>query len=265
MLEAVRNKQLECAKYIYENGRPILEEELTLIAIKQHDISMLEYLHGRNRIVYSDIIAEAAENDNLDAMVFLRSNGVRWTCRVCPAAVTARSLRCLKYAHENGAPFGDFIVEKACVNNSADCLKYLYEKGVRITIEALARAATNRETDCFEFLLQQGMICDHWTLCQVAGTNNLLGLKVLQRYKVPLIAEMCNMAAMKGHLAMLQSLHRAGCPWDTQTTYKAAINDNLSCLRYAIENKCPISDYVLTEVYIPKSCRKYLDTLKFDQ
>jgi len=37
----------------------------------------------------------------------------------------------------------------------------------------------------------------------------------------------------------LQYAHENGCPWDRDTTYGAAANGFLECLKYCGENGCP--------------------------
>ena len=46
-------------------------------------------------------------------------------------------------------------------------------------------------------------------------------------------------AAKNGHLECLKYLHKNGCPWDEDTTWYAALNGNLKCLKYLHENGCP--------------------------
>jgi len=54
--------------------------------------------------------------------------------------------------------------------------------------------------------------------------------------------EMCRQstyaAARNGHLECLRYAHENGCAWHPKTTYTAALNGHLECLKYAHENGC---------------------------
>jgi hypothetical protein len=47
------------------------------------------------------------------------------------------------------------------------------------------------------------------------------------------------LAALDGNLDCLKYAHEHGCPWHKGTTYIAARNGHLKCLMYAHENGCP--------------------------
>jgi len=50
----------------------------------------------------------------------------------------------------------------------------------------------------------------------------------------------CENAAAKGNLEILKYLHEeVKAPWDSTTVRRASYNEQLECLRYAIEKKCP--------------------------
>ena len=48
----------------------------------------------------------------------------------------------------------------------------------------------------------------------------------------------CAMAAMGGHLQVLQWLRGEGCPWDHRTCYYAVDFGHVEVLRWARENGC---------------------------
>jgi hypothetical protein len=52
-------------------------------------------------------------------------------------------------------------------------------------------------------------------------------------------ASLCNGAAKKGNLEVLNYLHENGCPWDTWTCASATLGGHLHVLKYLHENGCP--------------------------
>eukprot|EP00611_Tribonema_gayanum_P021865 TRINITY_DN429_c0_g1_i2.p2 TRINITY_DN429_c0_g1~~TRINITY_DN429_c0_g1_i2.p2 ORF type:complete len:423 (-),score=115.64 TRINITY_DN429_c0_g1_i2:566-1834(-) len=55
-------------------------------------------------------------------------------------------------------------------------------------------------------------------------------------------AEWCAAAAGGGHMAVLQWLHRGGCPWDHRTCAAAARGGHLVLLQWARDNRCEWSE-----------------------
>lgn len=55
----------------------------------------------------------------------------------------------------------------------------------------------------------------------------------------------CNVAAMDGHLKLIQWARQNGCPWDI-TCRNAALNGHLEVLQWARQNGCPVGSDFLT-------------------
>ena len=91
---------LECLKYLHENGCPWDEG------------TCLGAAHGR-----------------LDCLKYAREKGCPWDEVTCSAAALHGQLECLKYAHENGCPWDEKTCSLAAENGQLECLKYAHENG----------------------------------------------------------------------------------------------------------------------------------------
>ncbi|AVK75044.1 hypothetical protein pqer_cds_622 [Pandoravirus quercus] len=59
---------------------------------------------------------------------------------------------------------------------------------------------------------------------------------------------LCAAIASSGSLDLLQRAHERGWAWDTATTFGAALGGRVDCLRYAVENGCPLKGGVWAAV-----------------
>ena len=75
------------------------------------------------------------------------------------------------------------------------------------------------------------------------------GMKILVFYRLK----------MDIQIALSAYAHENGCHWDEDTTFFAAENGHLECLKYAHENGCPWRDIVmrLTALNIHFDCLNY--------
>jgi hypothetical protein len=68
----------------------------------------------------------AAKNGHLKCLRYAHENGAQLDERVCIYAASSGHLECLRYAHENGAPWDDACMYAAW-NGHLDCLRYAHE------------------------------------------------------------------------------------------------------------------------------------------
>jgi hypothetical protein len=79
-----------------------------------------------------------------------------------------------------------------------------------------------------------------WTINAAAGNGNIEMVKYCVANECPVNVRACANAAKGGHLECLKYLREeVKAPWDHFTLCRASIFEQLECLRYAIEKKCP--------------------------
>ncbi|XP_050433532.1 uncharacterized protein LOC126847778 [Adelges cooleyi] len=160
----------------------------------------------------------------------VRTRAFRETCEI---AAAHGHMKCLKYAHENGAIWNNLTYINAAKAGRLDCMKYAFENGCtwgpwryiytaagpvdhmcRIQPEqtVCAVAAEYGHLDCLKFAFENGCAWDAFTT---------------------------NAAAKAGHLDCLRYAHENDCPWDEQTYKYALMNGHSECAQYAEDNDCP--------------------------
>ena len=118
----------------------------------------------------------------------------------------------LKWARENGCPWGEGVCSAAARGGHLEVLQY-----------ARANGCLWDETTC-----SAAALGGHLDVLQWARANGC-----------PWNESTCRAAAGKGHLEVLQWARANGCPWD-ETTYEAAVaKHHLDVVQWAKENDCP--------------------------
>ena len=67
-------------------------------------------------------------------------------------------------------------------------------------------------------------------------------------------------AAKNGHLVCLKYAHKSGCLWEVSICTTAALNGHLECLKYAHENGCP---WLIKEICTTSAQNGHLECLKY--
>lgn len=157
-----------------------------------------------------------------------------WNCLTCCYAVATNHVECLRFAHENGCPWDESVPYNAVLSGSIECLQYVLEHKCPIGMEAcLKYAMENSQLDIVECLRQHG--CP-W------------GRSVLA-------------AIQEGAIDSLRYAHEHNYPWNEEVPYTAAKFGELQCLKYAIENGCPINVRECIETatnFLHLACLQYL-------
>jgi hypothetical protein len=145
------------------------------------------------------------------------------------------------------------LAQEACAKyfvilGSRSCLQYLKSLNFFFT-SVLAAAAV--ETNNLEMLKQENSIrVNQFAVLNSMRVGNLDMVKyclehspkgnVLNSYESLFSAE----AAINGHLHVLKYLHENGYPWTDYTTQMAAFKNQVECLKYAVEQGCPIPNQI---------------------
>jgi len=61
-------------------------------------------------------------------------------------------LNCLRYLHENGAPWNEISMIRASSYGHLECLKYLHENGCPWNEDCRLQAITNGHFECLKYL-----------------------------------------------------------------------------------------------------------------
>lgn len=106
---AIQKKSMDCIQYLFE----------------LYSTRLIEYKEQYEDYEESSrFCITAVQFDNLDALVFLHNNGFNWNETVSLSA-SINSLRCLKYAVENGCPVNFMELIYVC---SLPCSEYVNQK-----------------------------------------------------------------------------------------------------------------------------------------
>ena len=156
------------------------------------------------------------------------------------AAVSAATghLRCLRWAHEHGCPWGDRVCEGAAYAGHLACLRYAHEHGCPWGSSICCHAANAGHLDCLVYAIDHGCPCDRVDAATEAGANGHLACLAYLHEKQGVALDKYT-ASNSGNLACLAYAHERGCPWDSDTCYLAARFGRLDCLTYAHEHGCP--------------------------
>jgi hypothetical protein len=133
-------------------------------------------------------------------------------------AIDAHSLKCLKWAHENGYPWSEFDTINAAKNGYIEMLRYAHQNGAPWDSRTCAGAAEFGNLNCLRYAHENGCLWDISTIMKAASYNKLDCLKYA---------------------------HENGCPWNEDVSFTAAFSGHLDILKYLVENNCPVTEKVL--------------------
>ncbi|GFH53335.1 hypothetical protein CTEN210_09811 [Chaetoceros tenuissimus] len=103
---AVSSGDLDMIQFCIDNDIPF-DEELYVGAISNNDdpINTIKLLRSNGYPWHPSACARAVVECDLKLLLWLRCNGCPWDENVCNEAVEGDNLEILKYAHENGCPW----------------------------------------------------------------------------------------------------------------------------------------------------------------
>lgn len=179
-------------------------------------------------------VTHAVNSGKCEIVRYLYVNGYGWDPISASLAPDRNNLSCLKFAVEHGAPWSNGMLEESVQRGNMECLQFARENGCRWSSEKVdsegsapryrsrplcqrslrewsgERRPIHRHFECFKYALQHG--------ADISSSN------------------ICNTAALHGHLACLRHAHEQGAPWSAET---ALCCSSLDCLRYCVEKGCP--------------------------
>lgn len=149
---AAEYNQLECLKYLHENGYE-WDYSTPSSAATEGSLECLRYAleNGCPWDIYTCI--EASSNMTSDCLQYARERGCSWNSLVMRCAASYGSLACIQYAHNNGCPWNKYSCRDAAHAGNLECLKYLAENGSPYDREVSLYAAMGGHEDCVEYAL----------------------------------------------------------------------------------------------------------------
>ena len=180
-----------------------------------------------------DTIMFAAENGHLECLRYAHENGAPWSSLTCMSAGKNGHLECLRYAHENGAPWDEWTCVNAAQNGHLECLRYAHEHGAPWGPQIMYAGG-------------EVGVDGSLTTRNAAENGHLECLHYAHENGAPWDKHTCGNTAFYGHLACLKYAHENGAPWNEDTCKNAAHNGHFSCLKYAHENGAPWNEDTCT-------------------
>ena len=144
---AAEGGQLECLKYLHENGCA-WDKYTCLAAARGGRLECLKYLHENGCPWDSWSCTAAAGGGHLECFKYLRENGCVWRENTCTPAAKSGNLEFLKYLHENGCAWDKYTCAAASGRGHLECLKYLHENGCDWNEGMCTTVAKDDDSEC---------------------------------------------------------------------------------------------------------------------
>jgi len=217
----------------------VLDPLVSLHAAKGGRLEVLQWLRRRGCPWHSDVTCYAVMRGDVDVLQWATSNGCPWGDWTCMPTTTDAHLDLLRWAIENGAPMSGslfcHVARKGCIY----MLAWLHERGCPRSAAACADAASAGHIDVLVWLKNHGhpltasiihiaIERNHVAVLQWAWENSCP--------RPPMLSSLCNDAAGRGHLEMLQWLHAKGHRWGARACLQAVRGGHVRVVRWLIEN-----------------------------
>jgi hypothetical protein len=210
---------LDCLVYAYEHKDPCeLMYTAAELAVSNGHFECMKYVHERiddNKRGYS-LCEISARYGYLNCLVYAHQNGYPLTIVTYMSAVDHGHLECLQYLHENDGidQSSKLVINTSLGSPDIDCIKYLHEQGYRFDQYICSSVACNGDLDCLVYLHQAGYEMD-------VHTCNLAAEKSINKYtKNPRHLECLNYAYRHVPLWNMDTFNKSNLYSCTSTQYK---------------------------------------------
>lgn len=153
-------------KYAHENGCDILEPHILKEACKSGNLECVKYIEHVTkqarglfayRLMYQDFpyyIDTAVHYGHLNIVKYLYANKYRWSRNYTASQAAMKdNLEILQFLHENGCDWSFDTTRTAVIHGSIKCLKYAVENGCHIDMRnACFQAEMHGHVECYEYL-----------------------------------------------------------------------------------------------------------------
>jgi len=162
----------------------------------------------------------------------------------CTNVAHTNKLELLKWAREEKkCDWSVATMRIAASNGNLEMMKYCVVTECPMDEKACAQAAYNGHLECLKYLHEEAKApWDHCTASWAAehGHLHILEYLVERKYKKYYV-EACTYAARRGHFDCLKFLHEvAKAPWGKSTLYDAYVHNHPECVKYLLDNNCPL-------------------------
>ena len=195
-----------------------------------------------------------------------------WDRDTTMMAAGAGHLNVVEYLVSEECPTDRWTVAAAAENGHAHIVRYLYSQERFFDSTACKAAAKGGHLDLFKWILERTSNCDpekcatraakvghlhivRWlqqdalteSVCAAAAHGNQLETLMWLRFKkCPWDAETTRRAADRGHLKILEYCQREACPWTSETVFWAARKGRFEALAFLLEKGCPYTSSAST-------------------
>ena len=245
--EALRNGSSACLDFLCSLDRYSMSDEDALVAIQENDLQCLTVLHKHGCPWNTETCAAAADLGHLECPQYAHENGCPWVIEeVLAAGVVNGHLDILRYAHQQGTEPDAQTCLEAARFGSVECLRYLHEEaGCVWDARTCVAAARGDALECLKYAREHG--CE-WNVAASIAAAEAGALRCLQ-YAVEqgcdVNSRTVTAAATAPTAACLKYLHERRYPWTLAVSRAAVVSH--PCLRYCVQNNCPISAVILKE------------------
>lgn len=183
----------------------------------------LAYLLDRGCPVNASSYRAAVAGGNLSVLQWLHYRGAAWNSSVTAAAVESGHEACLQFLLEGGCPVSTAACHLAAETGNLDLLVRLREHNAPWNSSIVAVSMKNKHWACLLYALEHGCPGDAEAYVQAAKNNQLRILQLLhQQQQIPI--------------------------WSTAVVTEAIKSEALPCLRYALEQGCPVDRAACSEL-----------------
>lgn len=201
-----------------------------------------------------ELSAAMARHGHLELLQLAKERGCAWGALTCAAAAAAGQLELLQWCKYHGCPWDDRTLTEAARSGHVEVLEWARMFGCEVSMGAPAAAAGTGNLDLLKYLIEDGFPCGSWACGAAAGAGHVEILEYLVEERECTVGEetllgtvihnqvavlewalgngaefetlgeyaFCD-AVTKGRLAVVQCLHRHGCPWDKGSCLAAAV------------------------------------------
>jgi len=178
----------------------------------------------------------------------------------CWKAARTNKLELLKWAREEkGCEFDINISFTAALRGNLEMLKYCVANQCPVDEDVCGSAASHGHLECLKYLHEEVKApWDYQTGWYAAQSGHLHILEyVFERKYDKYNRDACAFTARCGKLDCLKYLHEvAKAPWGDEAVLHAYFIDCQECLRYLLDNDCPLPEgwrYEDGDLYVPES------------
>lgn len=250
---AVKQNKFEIVKWLHENKCP-WDETCCKIAAETGNLNLLKWLRTQdppcpwNRSTTSC----AALNNKLDVIVWALEQNPPCQLDISSCAYAALNghfdvLKLLRNRNPP-CPWNELVFMNACVFGNLDIVKWMRNQDPPCNWSpvGLNRAIKYGHIDLVKWLIEHNCPMDDYAVINACERNKFDILVWMHETRHIALNSMCYMgAAINGNLTILKWLHEHSCPWDDDIILNAILSEDPDTFLWAWNNRNPSHVYNL--------------------